>query len=101
MNKKAKFEVGAVLILVAIIFLFVAFATIDPLKESLDNNRNNATLNCPDAPNFNQTAYDLQNTTEKLTYRPTCFITGISLVWYIGIIVIALAVWVVKNWRRP
>ena len=40
------------------------------------------------------------NTLEKLTRRPTCFVTGISMVYFIFAYLIGLATWVVSNWRK-
>ena len=104
MNKNGKLEVGMVFVLVFFILLIVAFSTIEPLKESLDNNRGNSTtmngLNCPGTPTFDQDNYDDDSTLEKLTRRPTCFVTGMSMVWFIGVVIFAGLTWVVRNWRK-
>lgn len=98
MNKSGQLWLGFALVF--FLLVLTAFSTIEPLKETLDNVRGNTGLNCPNTPTFNQTSYDLNSSTEKLTYRPTCFVTGISLVWFIGFILIAGVIWVYNHWRK-
>lgn len=100
-NKRAQqFTVGLSLLLVFFVLLIVAFATIEPFKETLDLNRNTTSLNCPGTIGFDQTDYDNDTDFERLVRRPTCFVTGISMVWFIGVFLIAAVVWVVANWRK-
>lgn len=96
MNGKA--QVGFVFIIIFLLVAIMAFAFIEPLKESLDNNRGGSTLNCPGTPDFDQNNYDSQKPFEKLTYRTTCAATGFSLVYFIGMILIAGVIWVYKSW---
>ena len=102
MNVKAQKSgvFGFALIAVLIIFILAAFALIAPFKEFLDTARDNTSLNCPGTTGFDQADYDDDNTLEKLTRRPTCFVTGISMVYFIGAFLIAAVVWVVDNWRK-
>ncbi len=101
MNNKG--QVGLVFLVVFFVIALVAFSTIDPFKEQLDNNRDgtgkNTGLNCPGTPNHDATDYGNDTKFEKLVRRPTCFVTGISMVWFIGAVLIAGVVWVVRNWR--
>ena len=101
MNKKAQtFAVrGFALSMAFFILIIGAFTTIDPLKESLNNVRGSTSLNCPGTSPFNLTAYDLQTSNEKLQKRPVCFVTGLSMVWFIGAFLIALVVWLWRNWK--
>lgn len=101
MNKKAQASmIGFVLLVVAFFSMIALFAIIDPFKEALDNTRQSSSLNCPGTPLFNQTDYDDDSDFERLVKRPTCFVTGISLVWYVFAVLFALSVWVVSNFRR-
>ena len=102
MNKKAQASIIGFSLLVALfLFVIVVFATIEPMKESLDNNRGNSSgLNCPGTPDFVQDNYDDDTDFEKLVRRPPCFIMGISMVWFVGAFLIAAIVWVARNWRR-
>ena len=101
MNKKAQtFAVkGFALTMAFFILIIGAFTTIDPLKESLNNVRGSTSLNCPGTFTFNLTAYDLQTSNEKLQKRPVCFATGLTMVWFIGAFLIALVVWLWRNWK--
>ncbi len=103
MNKKGqKTLIGFALFTVALVLMLAALSTIDVFKESLDEVRGNPNLNCPGTPNFNQTQFDEDNSFEfnQSVKRPTCFVTGISMVWFIGAFLIALVVWVVGNFRK-
>lgn len=100
MNRKGGFTLGSALLLILFILVISAFALIEVFKESLDGARGSAHLNCPGVPDFNQTDYDLQDSRERLTKRPSCFVTGISMLWFISTFVIAAIVWTVNNWRR-
>lgn len=97
---QSSFLVGIALLLVFFLILVTLSALINPFKETLDNNRGTSSLNCPNTPNFNQTDYSDDSQFEKLVKRPTCFVTGISMVYYIGAIIIASVVWVYRNWVR-
>ncbi len=101
MNKKAQKAVfGFAFLAVAVIFLIAVLSTVDLFKEVLDDVRDTTSLNCPGTTGFDQTDYDNDTSTEKLTRRPTCFITGISMVYFVGSFIIALAAWLVANWRK-
>ena len=99
MNNKGQ-VIGFALITVAFIFVIASFIVIEPMKESLNATRSTSSLNCPGTDNFNQTAFDSQTTFEKLNKRGTCFVTGISMVWFVGAFLIAVVTWVVRNWRK-
>jgi len=102
MNNKGQssFAIGFGILTVAFIFLLALFATIDPLKEALDNARGNVALNCPGTPDFNQSDFDDDSTLEKIGKRSTCFITGINMVWFVSAFFIALITWVFRNWTK-
>lgn len=100
-NKRGQKAVfGFALVALVFIFYFGAAALIEPLKESLNSARDNDSLNCPGTSTFNQTDYDDDNSLEKLTKRPTCFVTGITMVYFIGAFLLSVLVWLVANWRR-
>ncbi len=101
MNKRGQKAVfGFALLAVATVFLISILSTVDLFKEVLDDVRDTTSLNCPGTSGFNQTDYDDDTDTERLTRRPTCFITGISMVYFVGSFIIALAVWLIANWRK-
>lgn len=101
MNKKGqKAVLGFALLAVMFIYIIGVVATIEPLKESLDSVRGNAALNCPSTPNFNQSDYDDDSESQRLTRRPVCFVTGLSMVYFVGTFIIAAFVWMISNWRR-
>ncbi len=100
MNKKARGGmVGFALLTAFLIFFLAALATIEPFKETLDEIRDADNLNCPGVPTFNQTDYDNDSALEKLNVRPVCLVTGLSMVWFIGVFIIAAFMWLVRNWR--
>lgn len=100
-NKKAQSGlVGFALLTVFFLLMITAFVTIEPFKEALDNSRGNSDLNCPGTPTFNQSAYNTQTDFEQLVRRPTCFTTGLYMVFFICIFLIAAVSWVYRNWRR-
>ncbi len=101
MNKKGQI-VGAALLLAVFVFSLVLFSTIDPLKENLDTARDNTELNCRGTPGFNETAFDNDETSKlnKLTRRPTCFVTGLTMVYFIFSFLITMIVWLARNWTR-
>lgn len=100
MDKKGNATLGFALLLIGFLFIITAFATIDPLKESLDEVRGNSNLNCPGTPAFDQADYNNDTDFEKSVRRPTCFVTGLTMVWFVMAFVIAVFAWVVKNWRK-
>jgi len=101
MNKKAQRGVfGFSLLVVAFVLILVLLSIVEPFKESLDDTRNTDELNCPGTVNFNSTAYSEDTEFQKLVRRPTCFITGISMVYFVIAFVIALFSWVGVNWRK-
>ena len=95
---KAVFGFG--LLTVLFVLIIAVFATIPAFKETLDDVRDTTSLNCPGTSGFNQTDYDDDTKVEKLTRRPVCFVTGFSMVYFIGSFIIAVFVWLVANWRR-
>lgn len=101
-NKGQTTVFGFALLAIAFIFIITSFATIEPIKETLDNARNTTALNCQGTDNFNQTAFDNDenNTVVKLTRRTTCAATGFTMVYFVGAFLIAMVVWVVRNWRK-
>ncbi len=101
MNKKAQRGVfGFAILMLLFIFVITLFATIGPFKEFLDTARDTTSLNCVGTTNFNQSDFDDDTTLEKLTRRPTCFVTGMSMVYFVGSFLLAAVVWMVDNWRR-
>ena len=72
-NKAQRGTLGFALLLIVFLVIITSFATIEPLKEVLDDARDSSYLNCIGTLNFNQTAYDLDETStiNKLTRRPT------------------------------
>jgi len=99
-DKRGKFELGMGLLIVFFILAITSFGLIDVFKEVLDDVRGGDNLNCHGVSDFNQTAFDQQDSLARLTNRPTCFVTGMSMVYFIGAVLIAGAVWVVDNWRK-
>lgn len=101
MNKLGKSGVfGFALLIVVFVFIITSFVTIEPMKEALNATRSTSSLNCPRTSGFNQTAYDEDSKFNRLVRRPTCFVTGLSLVYFIGAFLIAVLVWLVTNWRK-
>jgi uncharacterized membrane-anchored protein len=103
MNTKGQKGIyGFALLMVLFVLVIVSFTTIEPMKENLDDSRGTSSLNCKGTIGFNQTAYDLDNDNKiaKLTKRPTCFVTGLSMVWFIGAFIIGAFGWLIKNWRK-
>lgn len=100
MNKRGqKSALGFALLTIAFVFIIASFALIEPFKEFSDTARDTTSLNCPGTLNFNQTDYDDDNDLEKLTRRPTCFVTGIGMVYFIGTFITAVLGWLFLNWR--
>ena len=99
MNKQGRGgAIGFGLLTVFLLLTLALVATIDPLKEGLEDARGNAFLNCPGTTNFNQSDYDDDDKFDKLNKRPTCFVTGIGMVWFIGAFFLASIMWLVRNW---
>lgn len=102
MDKKGNLLVGAALTMAFFIFVLVLFATITPFKQTLDDARDTTALNCRGTTGFNQTAFDLDTTDTsnipKLTRRPTCFITGIGMVWFVISFLAAAVTWLARQW---
>ncbi len=92
--------IGFALLTVFLVIAIVAFATIEPLKEALDDARDTTELNCPGTSTFDQVDYANDTTLERLTRRPTCFVTGFGMVWFIVAVITGGLTWVVSNWRR-
>jgi 1,4-dihydroxy-2-naphthoate octaprenyltransferase len=103
MNTKGQI-VGFALIIVAFLLVLVAFALIPIFKNTLDDVRDTPSLNCRGTSTFNETAFEADSTNSsvlaRLARRPTCFVTGISMVWFILAFLFAVAVWLVNNWAK-
>jgi len=99
MNKKGNLIMGIMFGAVALILLFSIFSLIEPFKENLDIARgSSSTLNCPGTPTFDQTDYNNDTTSQKLIRRPVCFVTGISMVFFVGVYLVTLITWVYTKW---
>ncbi len=96
--------IGFALLIAAFIFILIAFALIPIFKDTLDDARDTTSLNCRGTSTFNETAFqdDTDNSTAlaRLTRRPTCFITGISLVWFELAFLFAVFMWLSRNWIK-
>ncbi len=102
MNKKAQtatFTLGFGLLAVFFVLFLILGSIIPPFKESLDESRGTSSLNCPGTPGHNATAYAEDGDFNRLVRRPTCFVTGVSMVWFIVTFLIASSMWVISNWR--
>lgn len=100
-NKAQKAGVfGFALLALVFIFFLTLFALLDPFKEFLDTARDTTSLNCKGTTNFNQTAFDEDNDLQKLTRRPTCFVTGMGMIYFFSAFIISTFVWLYDNWRR-
>ncbi len=106
MNKRGIFGAGMILLVVFFVLILVLFSTINVFKQTLDEIRDgtvgglNTGLNCPGTPNHDVTDYQNDTSFEKLVRRPTCFVTGVSMIWFIFAFLLASSVWVVKNWQK-
>lgn len=102
MNNKAQKSGVLGFALIALVFLFflTLFATLEPMKEFLNEARDNDSLNCKGTVGFNQTAFDEQTSFEKLVRRPTCAVTGFIVVYFFGTFMIASVVWLYNQWQR-
>lgn len=100
MNNKG--QLFFVYIMVFFLLAITAFALIEPFKDSLDRNRGYASsgLNCPNTADFNVTSYNNQSTGDKVIYRPVCFVTGLSMAWFVSAILLTGVTWVYNNWRK-
>ena len=99
MNNKGQM-MGFALLIAAFLFIITAFALIPIFKDTLDDARDSTSLNCIGTPGFNETAFQADSDLAKLTRRPTCFVTGISMVWFILAFVFAVFVWLSANWTK-
>ncbi len=103
MNNKGQM-MGFALLIAAFLFILSAFALITIFKDTLDDARDTTSLNCRGTPTFNQTAFDQDTANSsalaKLTRRPTCFVTGISMVWFELTFLFAVVIWLVNNWTK-
>lgn len=99
LNKRGqRAAVGWVFLTIFFMIALTVFATVDPLKENLDVSRGDSALNCPGTPNHNAVDYANDTTFEKLVRRPTCFVTGIAMVWFVVAVLASGIVWVGKAW---
>ena len=103
MNNKGQM-MGFALLIAAFLFILSAFALITIFKDTLDDARDTTSLNCRGTPTFNQTAFDQDTANSsalaKLTRRPTCFVTGISMVWFELAFLFAVVIWLTNNWTK-
>jgi hypothetical protein len=103
MNNKGQ-VMGFALLIAAFLFLLTAFALISIFKDTLDDARDTTSLNCRGTPSFNETAFqeDTANSSAlaRLTRRPTCFVTGISMIWFELAFLFAVVVWLSANWTK-
>lgn len=101
MNIKGGFTSGMMFTIVAAILVLSVFALISPFKENMDTARGlSSTLNCPGTPDFDQTDFNNDTTSQKLIRRPTCFVTGMSLIWFVGAYLISVTVWLFGKWVK-
>jgi len=102
MNKKGQMggARGFALLMVFFVLMLGAFVTIDPFKESLDEVRGNINLNCPGTPNHDAADYANDTAFEKQVRRPTCFITGIYMAYFVFSVLISSIVWLGVNWSK-
>lgn len=102
MNNKAQksLTLGFIFVIVFFFYMLILFATIEPFKEQLDNNRNGTSLNCPGTQGFDAVDYANDTEFQRRVRRPTCFVTGISMVWFVGAFLIGSAIWVIRNWGK-
>ncbi len=99
MNNKGQ-VIGFVLLIAAFFFILTAFALIPIFKDTLDDARDSTSLNCRGTPSFNETAFQADSDLAKLTRRPTCFVTGISMVWFELAFLFAVVIWLSNNWTK-
>ncbi len=95
---------GFALLIIAFILILTSFGLIPIFKDILDDARDTTSLNCRGTPNFNETAFqaDTDNSSAlgRLTRRSTCFVTGISMVWFQLAFLFAVVVWLSANWTK-
>lgn len=90
---------GIMFTIVGVILILSLFVFISPFKENLDNARGlSSTLNCPGTPDHDVTDYQNDTTAQRLIRRPTCFVTGLSLVFFVGVYLVAVIVWLYSKW---
>lgn len=100
MNKRGgRGTIGFGLLMVFILVIFALFAMIGPWKETFDTARGDSALNCPGTPGFNQSDFDDDDKFDKLNKRGPCFITGISMIWFLGAVLLGTISWLFRNWR--
>ena len=103
MNNKGQ-VIGFILLIAAFFFILTAFALIPIFKDTLNDARDSTSLNCRGTPGFNETAFQEDTTNSsvlaRLTRRPTCFITGISMVWFELAFLFAVVIWLTRNWTK-
>lgn len=103
MNHKGQM-MGFALLIAAFLFIITAFALIPIFKDTLDDARDTTSLNCMGTSGFNATAFqddtDNSSVLPSLTRRPTCFVTGISMVWFTLAFIFAVFVWLNANWTK-
>lgn len=104
MNQKGQGVLGFALLLVFFLLAITTFAIIPIFIETLDDVRDNSSLNCQGTSTFNATAFqeDSANSSAiaRLTRRPTCVITGFAMVWFVLAFLIAAVIWLADNWNR-
>ena len=98
MNKRGGYWLAWVTL--SLVLLITLSATISPLMDSLNTTRQGTALNCPDVSDFNSTRYDAQNSFEKLVYRPTCFVTGLSILYWVFSVLIAIVMFAYSGAKK-
>jgi hypothetical protein len=98
MNKKGQIVMfKSILVIIGLILLITSFTFIEPLKETLDDLRGSSNLNCKGVSDFNQTAYDEQDTLARLTYRPTCAAPGFLLIYLLLSVIVGVFIMIGTN----
>jgi len=94
-------QLGLAFVLVFFIVAITTFALITPMKTVLDDTRsgNSTSLNCPGAPDFNQALWDADDVHDKLRKRPVCFVTGLTMVYFVFAVLIFGIIWAYRKWR--
>lgn len=93
-----KGQIWMIYVLIFFIIVITLFSLIPVWKEGLDLARGaNNGLNCPGTPDFNATDYGDDTASQRLIRRPPCFVSGISMIYFTGAVLIVAAMWVYKK----
>lgn len=92
MNNKG--QVWAIYGLVVFIAIILLFSILYPFLDGMDSARSHESgLNCPGVSDFDETDYLNDTIDEKVIRRPTCFLTGITPLYFIGSFLVSLGIW--------